>query len=356
MTESSLPFAIFGKSRETGDRFTLLWCHEDFSETAKRALESLRRVFQFRGGQNTERYDPSYAIWPTDDGVGWIAARLLDAGNDSLGRPHTLRIEAIYLRYAELPEAALFLVPENWPVSNMFLTESSQIAAPVVRSDDFSSRICEYAGQIKRPSVLRSVNESSSYRGFQVVVDENGFAKKRLEPHNAPPIETKHHMPTPKDSAHRKTRLGFIWTALAGFKIFLLGFLLGAVACGIPLYDWYREAKTAQDELLSRETGLNADIAKLEKENNDLSTSNNEANRKLGEANRWAQVCKDKDILTPNDLEKLLASKLGPNSKPQKETSPEDQFYKDLDEIESALARLRKLDLKKKPKGIFDRL
>jgi hypothetical protein len=167
-------------------------------------------------------------------------------------------------------------------------------------------------------------------------------------PTTPPPIETKHHMPTPKDSFHRKTRLGFIWTALARFKIFLSGFLLGAVACGIPFYDWYREAKTAQDELLSRETGFNANIAKLKKEKNDLLDSNKEANR-------WAQVCKDKDIRTPTDLEKLLASKLGPNSKPQKETSPEDQLYKELDEIESALARLRKLDLKKKPKGIFDR-
>jgi len=315
MPELTRPFAIFGKSAETGDRFTLLWCDADFSDTAKRALESLRRVFQFRGGQNTERYDPSYAIWPTDDATGWIVSRLLDAGNDGLGRPHTLRIEAIYLRDADLSHAALFLMPENWPSSNTQLTEGSRIADPLKKDNAFTERICMYAANNKRPSVLRSFKGSCYYRGFQVVVDENGLPIKQMDFDDAAPVKSNpiDQHPTflsPKGNRPRFKRM----------PLLLCSVLLIGAAVGYPTYKWHQSDKQAKDAW---------------HENEELKTKVESFSRKIKnfesdieQESLFVKVRKKYNISTPADLEARLQETEPVDTSSQKEALDEESPVK----------------------------
>lgn len=106
------PVAVYGKALGEAGRgrdFALLEVPPEFPSSAAAELERIGRLLSWRSGAAAERCDPCFALWPlppeetgpgSAKGVASTAAlaiRMLDAGRDDWGRPHTLRLEAAYL-------------------------------------------------------------------------------------------------------------------------------------------------------------------------------------------------------------------------------------------------------------------
>ncbi len=132
MTIISLPTAAFGKCPRDaidtgggprGDDYRVLFQTDDFPVVARKSLEDLAASVQWAGGGPAERYSDCFALWPIDGGEGGaLMARLIDAGRDSLGRPHVLRVDAVYLAptadpaaQQELRRTLAALLSARWP-------------------------------------------------------------------------------------------------------------------------------------------------------------------------------------------------------------------------------------------------
>ena len=180
MTEDrGLPTALFGKSEESGDGFGILWMRDDFPEEGRIALVEIAKAFGLKGSKGSECYPPCFALWPTRGGTGWVAARLRDAGQDSLGRPHTLRIEALHVADKDVAIAAGFLDPHTWP-SAEWDEIATRTPLPTARDDKLLEAIREGSQGIEMPSVLRAYHNAYTSR-FQIRLDRNGDVVARPE-------------------------------------------------------------------------------------------------------------------------------------------------------------------------------
>lgn len=342
MGKQRLPAAVFGKSEESKDQFKLLWCDHDFPDIAKQALEAVRSGFQFKGSRENTRYKPCYAIWPTKDNQGWIAARFLDAGEDSLGRPHTLRIEAVYLGSVALADAALFLSSENWPTPDTFLSPGAATFDANFSEQVLLEKLLANAGEQGRPSVFRIFEDSSSFGGFQIVIDDHARTIRKTDPpritsatnpmKNPKPMS----MPTTKNSRSRLPLL--VWMVLAG--------IFGVLAWKNSI-----DRQAASQEIVALNESLVAEKQtreKVEKESSDLKKELDVAKKDLkNEKEAWEEyrkILNDNKIFTPEALTKSLSKPwLGGSARKEKYSTAEKRkqitqairsLLEDLDKLE----------------------
>ena len=112
----NFPLCVYGKEGErTGQSlfYSILYCHEAFSGEALSVFIQVRKAFHWRtGGKGC--FPPHYAYWPLSLSRG-IAFRFLDSGRDSLGRPHTLRLEAALVAGESWEAISVYIAPASWP-------------------------------------------------------------------------------------------------------------------------------------------------------------------------------------------------------------------------------------------------
>jgi len=307
MGKQRLPAAVFGKSEESNDQFKLLWCDHDFPDIAQQALDALRSGFQFKGSRENARYKPCYAIWPTKDNQGWIAARFLDAGEDSLGRPHTLRIEAVYLGASDLADAALYLSPENWPTPDTFLSPGTATFDANFSEQELLERLLANAGGQRRPSVFRVFEDSSSYGGFQIVIDEHARTIRKTAPPRITsatnPMKNTKSMSTPTTKNSRWMR-----PLLAGIVLAGIPGVLAWKNAHDKLRDSQRDVSALQKDLSELEESLGTEKQARKIESNDLKKERDGAKEEL--KNKEEILGKYEEILKENKIDTEALNKL----------------------------------------------
>lgn len=172
MQDPGLPTALFGKAADSGDNFRILWSRDDFPESARPSLHAMARAFGLQGSGGSDSYPTCYALWPVQDGNRWVAARLRDGGTDTLGRPHTLRIEAVFIAESAAAPPVSLLEPSAWPGGEW--TESTIVTCGSGGDSTIPARrLEEAAGGAGRFSVLRVFHETYT-SSFDIELDANG--------------------------------------------------------------------------------------------------------------------------------------------------------------------------------------
>lgn len=182
MVLTSIPAAAYGKSAEGRDEYGILWTQQGFSDVAQQSLRNLSRAYQFLGGGSTSAisYPDCFALWPVENG-GWIAARFRDAGRDSLGRPHTLRIDAVFIEanvaIAERSRLLGFLEPDGWP-NDTFDPQVTIRSLPAAVSTRLADNLADFQPATSTATVLRAFSDGAFHKrvrhSFKIVLDANG--------------------------------------------------------------------------------------------------------------------------------------------------------------------------------------
>jgi len=124
MNPLTFPAASYGRNGESPpqavDQYQVLFQSAAFPAKARTALEELVASVQWAGGGSADNYEDCFALWPlARSPEGALVARLMDAGRDRLGRPHALRVDAVYVEASELTTSparlASVLSVAAWP-------------------------------------------------------------------------------------------------------------------------------------------------------------------------------------------------------------------------------------------------
>lgn len=170
VSDHVLPTAAYGKDADRGDGFGVLWSRADFPDEARRALGDIAKAFGLKGDGRESHYAPCFALWPIRIPAGWIAARLCDAGADAIGRPHTLRIDAVFVEGGDVGEVVGLLRPDVWPDGEWH--ENCLIKLPGQDTEVADGIASVWKGE-DRPRVLRAFHKWYT-SGFDVDLDPAG--------------------------------------------------------------------------------------------------------------------------------------------------------------------------------------
>lgn len=172
-----------GASFAEGDQYQVLFRSDGFPDAGEKALIRLANSVQWKGGLSDAAFPASYALWPVEGGEpGVLAARLLDCGHDSLGRPHTLRVEAMYFGITEphdsIEIAARYLAPDGWPAENWTgATDIRLITTDVRANEPWSSQTADLVNRLGRvPRLLVSSRGLFFDQGFDAIHAPGGVA------------------------------------------------------------------------------------------------------------------------------------------------------------------------------------
>lgn len=223
----------------------------------------------------------------------------------------------MYLGAVALADAALFLSPENWPTPDTFLSPGTATFDANFSERELLEKLIANAGEQGRPSVFRIFEDSSSFGGFQIVIDEHARTIRKTDPpritsatnpmKNPKPVS----MPTTKNSRWRLPLL--VWMVLAG--------IFGVLA-------WKNNID--RQAALQESVALNESLVvekqtreKVEKESSDLKKELDVAKKDLKnqkeEWEEYREILLDNKILSPEALNKLLNKQwLGGSAKKEK--------------------------------------
>jgi hypothetical protein len=183
MMETGMPTAAYGKATNGRDEYGVLWAQSGFGDAAQQALRNLARAYQFRGGGSSGDacYPDCFALWPVANNGGWVAARLRDAGNDSLDRRHTLRIDAVFVDAATVEDDHSrlqgFLEPDAWP-SKSFDAHGVFKPRLIPPSPSVLQSLAGVQPAASTLSVLRAYHSAYYTQGthrFDIVLDATGL-------------------------------------------------------------------------------------------------------------------------------------------------------------------------------------
>ena len=184
MTVISLPTAAYGKAPDGQDEYGVLWTQTGFIDAAQQTLRKLARAYQFLGHRDggDNRYPDCYALWPVEvggDGGGWLAARLRDAGRDTLGRPHTLRIDAVFINESATTrnraELLGFLEATAWPPDSFEVSHTSFNSLPTTASPVVSRSVADFDPATSTQTILRAFHSHGTNNRFDIVLDAEGL-------------------------------------------------------------------------------------------------------------------------------------------------------------------------------------
>jgi hypothetical protein len=178
VSDLGLPTAAYGKDADRGDGFGVLWSRADFPDEARRALGDIAKAFGLKGDGGENQYAPCFALWPIHVPAGCIAARLWDAGADVIGRPHTLRIDAVFVAGADAVGATGLLRPDVWPDGEW--TEKCSVTLPGQDLQVADGITSAWKGK-SPPKVLRAFHKWYT-SGFDIDLDRAGEVVRCRKP------------------------------------------------------------------------------------------------------------------------------------------------------------------------------
>jgi len=243
MTATSLPTVAYGKAADGPDEYGILWTHQAFPPAGQQAIRKLARSYQLLGDGSDASYPDCFALWPIGTGGNWLAARLRDAGCDSLGRPHTLRIDAVYVDMSLTDDHAMlfrFLEPEAWPSDSFDDSRAPFSSLTAVASARVMESLLELNPVTSTRSILRAFHNHCT-SNFDVVLDSQGCAVNRrpsTESTSRSPSEmalpvsaSSHCVKSPQHRAANRFGGGIMrWLATNGLTL-----CVGTVAGGLTL-------------------------------------------------------------------------------------------------------------------------
>lgn len=203
MTPTSFPAAAYGKAADRGDEYGVLWTQQGFTDAAQQSLRKLARAYQFLGDRDggDTCYPDCFVLWPVEAGGGWLAARLRDAGKDSLSRPHTLRIDAVFIApsLAQDNRTGLlgFLEAGAWPSESFEESRPAFSSFPAAASPEVSRALEGIDLTTSPPTILRAFHNQGTNSRFELVLGAEGIpvsarAPAIESPHNGSSSTTQH--------------------------------------------------------------------------------------------------------------------------------------------------------------------
>lgn len=344
MSPQGLPAAAFGKSASGDDGFRILWSSPGFPEEARRVLGDMAKSFGLKGDGGEAPYAPCYALWPTRTPEGWVAARLRDAGKDSFGRPHTLRIDAVYVPHEDLAVASGFLQSSAWP-SGDWQEASAAVTSLPAGDDALFQRVTRDWQSSRRPSILRAFHRAYT-SSFDIDLDSAGdVVRRRQEPRGAAPVEANPPQTKPGTSLHRSPRPSPEGTLMRSLTSVVAGLAVGAaIAYGWHVWSTSEVARRHEEALRSLASDRDAERAKaeeaaqrqarLEQDNKKLTIQIEEAREGIQTENTFARVASAYGIGNAAELRQVLEQIPGVR---QGDNSPEVRFPRLMNDMESLL-------------------
>ena len=346
VSDLGLPTAAYGKDASRGDGFGVLWSRPDFPEEARRTLSDVAKAFGLKGDGGENQYAPSFALWPIGSPVGWIAARLWDAGADAIGRPHTLRIDAVFVEGADAGEATGLLRPDGWPDGEW--TEKCSVTVPGGDLQVAGEITSAWKGE-GRPRVLRAFHKWYT-SGFDVDLDSAGRIVRCRESRVAKAGNTEAEASRPRRGRRLtggvKPRGSAVTRAILMIGMLGLGASLGlgwhivqtrdirlrheANLADAALERDAARARAEQSE--QRESRLEQRVRSLEQEASDARDA-----RRSDE--RFAQVASDFGIGNAVDLRRSLEQSRGPLPP---DATPDRRLLRLINDMESVIQDLRR--------------
>lgn len=177
--EQEFPAVFYGKSpaADETDQYRMLGRSSDFPQEALAAFEKLTGAIQWSGGGGNSPYRACYAVWPVCE-TGAIVARLTDSGPDRLNRPHTLRIEAVWVGKDQIGDWRS-AISELLQDSAWLDRSSDSVDVPLRLSLGHSNQNLgtNVVGALKNtdpvPSILVASHKYYRSSGFEIVQDPN---------------------------------------------------------------------------------------------------------------------------------------------------------------------------------------
>ncbi len=348
MSDQGLPTAAFGKAAGQGDGFGVLWSRSDFPDGARQALGDIARAFGLRGDGGDGEYPPCFALWPIRSPVGWVAVRLRDAGNDAIGRPHTLRIDAVFVEGDDLALAAGLLKANAWPEGDW--DEATAFFSTMPTPDHATADVIlgVWNGETC-PTVLRACHTWYT-SGFDVNLDTDGSV---LRCRQRPSLGTQAGVKRPRavydgGGTVRGRGRDKRSTMKQAFSILVAASLGAAAAFGWHLVETGKlqqeheavasrlaserdDARTRADDAQQRQSRLEKEMKSLSLELQDLRNSS-QAEKS------FESVAKDFHLHNAHELREAL-KQIRPGQ--HRDESPQKRVPRILDDMESLLRDLR---------------
>lgn len=349
MSPQGLPAAAFGKSSSGDDGFRILWSSPGFPEEARRVLGDMAKSFGLKGDGGEAPYAPCYALWPTRTPAGWVAARLRDAGKDSFGRPHTLRIDAVYVPHEDLAVASGFLQSSAWP-SGDWQEASAAVTSLPAGDDALFQRVTRDWQSSRRPSILRAFHRSYT-SNFDIDLDSAGdVVRRRQEPRGAAPVEATSPQTKPGTSLHRSPRPSPEGTLMRSLTSVVAGLTVGAaITYGWHVWSTNEVARRHEEALRSLAADRDAERAKaeeaaqrqarLEQDNRKLTIQVEEAREGIQTENTFARVASAYGIGNAAELRQVLEQVPGVR---RGDNSPDVRFPRLMNDMESLLRDMQR--------------
>jgi len=280
MTSLTAPSASYGRNTESPepgiDQYQVLFQSACFPTEARKALEHLVSSVQWAGGGTVEKYDDCFALWPVEQSPeGALVARLMDGGRDRLGRPHALRVDAVYLESFALTAApaqlAWMLSVPAWP-GEPWTGNSDGINLNIGDAEGAVATALKQA-LAKRgiPRILIAHHSHFRAQGFDLIFDPEAPAGRSY----AAPVEV--NLSSPRENgivemntvnAPESRRISYMWIVLA---VMILG-VFGANWWGYDRYKHLRvtcsglqrQLKDVQEKLNSETSAHDGTSARLE--------------------------------------------------------------------------------------------
>lgn len=293
----------------------------------------MARAFGLQGSGGSDSYPACYALWPVQDGNGWVAARLRDGGTDTLGRPHTLRIEAVFIAETVASVPVDLLEPSAWPGGEW--TESTIVTSSGGESTIPARRLQEAAGGVGRFSVLRAFHDAYTSR-FDIDLDANGVVRSSRFKTSV------QNSPVPRKPSSRTSTMKFLMATVIGCA---LGGLVASLWHSIDrrgMEQRHQAALTrAVEEHEAAETRAAEEEARrirLEKENNGLRIAAQAARDMSRTEDTYQGVAKTFGFSNARALRHALESL--PNRAPVRQ-SPGERVQLLIDQLQSVIDDLR---------------
>lgn len=358
MSGNRFPAIAYGKTGADAipgrDLYRILFSSPGFPEGAMSAFERLAASIQWTGDGGEVDYPPCFALWPVGEpAAGVLVARLADVGRDTLGRPHTIRIDAIYLRSSELAQLASLLNDQAWPQEPWIGPPTELELKSVEAEASLVQALRTESDRIRHlPRLLRATHPNYRSRDFDLELHANPTAQHF--PHPArPPDEFRRTQAGPASVVSSSpTRRGPrrwrpIMVLVAVLVILALALtLLGNLGRFWPgadeLHQQQQLVRQLQEELRTQQSAHQTMSTEVDRLRRALEASDRELTASKDSFDKYREVLGEQRISSPEQLRARLSREAPVPSAPGARHSAEPEKVEQLlQQLEQLVKRLR---------------
>jgi flagellar biosynthesis chaperone FliJ len=346
------------------DLYRVLFSSPGFPEGALNAFERLATSIQWTGDGGDEDYPPCFALWPVGEpSAGVLVARLADVGRDTLGRPHTIRIDAIHLRSSDVVQLASLLTDQAWPQEPWIGPPTELELRSVEAEASLVQALRTESERIRRlPRLLRATHPNYRSRDFDLEFEASPAAPPLPHPTRRPSEfrrtpEDSRAIPHPASSPpglRRWLAMMLLAAALALLTLALaLWASLGRLRAGMD--EWKQQQQLVQqlqEELRAQQSAHQTMSTEVDRLRRKSEASDLELSALKNLFDEYNRVLQEQQVLSPEHLRARLSREApvppAPGARPSSEPETVEQL---LQQLEQLVKRLRHVldDQRRKP-------